>query len=507
MSSEDNKRIAKNTIHLYIRTLISMIVSLYTSRVILDVLGIEDFGILNVVGSVIVLMSFLNGSMSVATQRFLTYELGVGTKGQFGKVFSMAVYIHIAIAVAVVLLAETVGLWFVNTMLVIPENRMFAANCVYQASILSAALGIIQTPFNASIVSYERMYIYAWIGLGETFTKLGLVLLLLYYGGDRLIMWAFATFAVRLIVSAYYRFYCRRYLDGCRTRRVWDRQLFRKMFGFTGWNMFGTAAWAMKDQGASVLLNVFGGPVANAARGVAGQVNGAVRGLVGGFQTAVNPQLTKSYASGHSESTFRLLCRSSKISFYLMLLLALPLCVEVDFVLSLWLVEVPQYAGTFTLLVLLESLFDTLSGPMITALLATGNIKWYQIVVGCILLLNIPFAYLWLRLGGPIVAPFIVSIFFMVVGNLSRLFFCRNMLGLSLKMYFNDVIVPVLLIFFLGALSVSAVSFVMSDGWPRMVVTVSVSLIVVGSLSYFIGLKKEERQAINSMIFSKHKAA
>lgn len=502
MSYEDKRLIAKNTIYLYVRTFISMIVSLYTSRVILEALGVIDFGILNVVGGVIAMMAFLNGSMSAATQRFLTYELGRGLDGHFNKVFSMSIYIHTAIALVVVVLAETVGLWFVNTQLVIPADRMFAANCVYQATIMSAALGIYQTPYNASIISHERMYIYAWIGLGETFVRLGLVILLLHYGGDRLAVWSFAMFAVQFLISAFYRYYCRTYLSGCKARRVWDKALFRKMLGFTGWNMFGTVAWVLKDQGASILLNIFGGPVANAARGVAGQVTGAVRGLIGGFQSAVNPQLTKTYASGHNESTCRLLCQSSKMSFFLMMVIALPLCAEINFVLGLWLVDVPQYAGIFSVLVILDSLFDTLAGPMITALLATGNIKWYQIVVGSLLLLNIPCAYIWLRLGGPIETPLIVSIIFMIAGNAARLIFCRNMIGLSLREYAKDVICPIIAICTIGAVTVMAVNHLMPEGWERLLVNVTASLAVTLPLVYDFGLKRDERLALNNIIKS-----
>lgn len=499
MSYEDKRLIAKNTFYLYSRTFISMIVSLYTSRVILEALGVVDFGILNVVGGVIAMMTFLNGSMSVATQRFLTFELGRGEDGHFSKVFSMSIYIHTAIALVVVVLAETVGLWFVNTQLVIPADRMFAANCVYQATIMSAALGIYQTPYNASIISHERMYIYAWIGLGETFVRLGLVILLLHYGGDRLAVWSFAMFAVQFLISAFYRYYCRTYLSGCKARRAWDKALFRKMLGFTGWNMFGTVAWALKDQGASILLNIFGGPVANAARGVAGQVSGAVRGLIGGFQTAINPQLTKTYAAGRNDSTCRLLYQTSKMSFFLMMVVSLPLCAEINFVLNLWLVDVPQYAGIFSVLVIIDSLLDTLAGPMITALLATGNIKWYQIVVGSLLLLNIPCAYIWLRIGGPIETPLIVSIIFMIAGNAARLIFCRNMIGLSLREYTKDVVIPILSIFSIGVITVIAINRLFAEGWLRLFLNIAATMVVTIPLIYAYGLKRNERQAINAM--------
>lgn len=504
MPSADNRRIARNTLYMYARTFISMCVSLYTSRVVLEALGVVDFGIYNVVGGVTAMLAFLNGSMSVATQRYLTYELGRGEEGDYSKVFSLSVNIHLVLALIVVVLAETVGLWFVNNRLVIPGDRMTAANWVYQAAVLSSALGIIQTPYNASVISHERMHVYAWTGLAETFVRLGVVMLLVRYGGDRLAMWAFSIFSIQLAVSMYYRYYCIRHLPACRYRLgSCDRLLFREMLSFTGWNMFGTAAWVFKDQGASVLLNMFGGPVANAARGVAGQVSGAVRGLVGGFQAAVNPQLTKTFASGDSGRTCRLLCQSSKMSFFLMLVIALPLCAEIDFVLGLWLVDVPRHAGVFSVLVILESLFDTLAGPMITALLATGAIKWYQIVVGCLLLLNIPCAYIWMRAGGPIETPMVVSIIFMLAGNLARLCFCRSMIGLPMSVYARDVIMPVVLVFAAGVLAVTVVCSVMADGWPRLIANIAVSLAVTGAMVYGFGLKRNERVAIRDIVTDK----
>ena len=377
MTGTDNRRIAKNTIYLYFRTFVSMIVSLYTSRKVLEALGVEDFGILSVVGGIIALMAFINGSMSVATQRFLTYELGRENGGDFNRVFNISIKVHLIIGAMVLLAAETIGLWFINTDLNIPEARMGAANWIYQASVLSAILGIIQTPYNASIVSHEHMHVYAYVGLGETFAKLAIVLCLLIYPYDRLAIWGFAFFALQLTISLIYRWYCIRMFDNCKFRlKAWDGKLFKSMLGFTGWNMFGTVAWTVKDQGASILLNIFGGPVFNAARGVSGQVTGAMRSLIGGFQTAVNPQITKNYASGDKEGTCRLLCKSSKISYFLMLIVSVPVLAEIDYILGVWLVEVPVMAGLFTRLVILESLFDTLAGPMITSLMATGRIKW-----------------------------------------------------------------------------------------------------------------------------------
>lgn len=503
MAEIDKRLIARNTLYLYLRTFISMIVSLFTSRLILEALGVTDFGILNVVGGVIVMMSFLNGSMSVATQRFLSYELGLGRGGQFSKVFSMAVYIHHILALLILIFGETVGLWFVNNYLVIPVDRMFAANCVYQTSIFVCLLGIIQTPYNAAIVAHEKMHVYAWFGLGETFLKLACVIILLRLDANRLVIWAAMLFGIQFTSAVILRIYCVYSIHGCKVgRRGWNAEIFHQMLGFTGWNMFGTIAWSFKDQGANILLNIFGGPAVNAARGVSGQVCGAVRNLISGFQSAVNPQLTKSYASGHNGDTCRLLCQSSKISFFLMLVISLPVMSQISFLLGIWLVEVPPYAAVFTCLVIVESLFDTLAGPMITALLATGRIKWYQIIVGSVLLLNIPISYLWLKSGGPIQTPLIVSIIMMLVGNATRLIFCRSMLGLSLRKYCRDVAFPVLVAFVIGGLAMVLVNTLMDEGWGRLFVSVATSLLVVGTFTYTLGLKVGERNAVRSMVIS-----
>lgn len=504
MTATDSRRIARNTVYLYIRTFVSMVVSLYTSRKILEALGVEDFGILNVVGGIIALMAFINGSMSVATQRYLTYELGREGGGNFNRVFNMSVKVHLFIAGIVLIAAETVGLWFVNTHLNIPEARMGAANWIYQATVLSSILTIVQTPYNASIVSHEHMHIYAFVGLGETFAKLAIVLALIIYPYDRLAVWGFAFFALQLTVSIIYRWYCIHRFDNCRLHRhIWDPKLFRSMLGFTGWNMFGTVAWTVKDQGASILLNIFGGPVFNAARGVSVQVTGAIRNLISGFQTAVNPQITKNYASGDNEATCSLLCKSSKISYFLMLILSLPLLAETDTILGLWLVEVPPMAVMFTRLVIIESLLDTLAGPMITALMATGRIKWYQITVGSILLFNIPIAYLLLRAGFHIATPLVVSIAFMILGNASRIIFCRNMLGLSLRRYVRTVIGPIVLVSLLSAIPVIFVIMNMEQGFLRLAVSIAVGFVSVSLICYTVGLTGSERRFIINAVLPK----
>lgn len=505
MSVEANKRVVKNTIFLYIRTFVSMLISLYTSRKILEALGVSDFGIYNVVGGVITMLTFLNGSMSVATQRFLTVELGKKERGNYNRIFNMTVLIHIGLAALVLIAAETAGLWFVNTYLNIPVERMTAANWVYQASVFSTILGILQTPYHASIVSHEHMHIYAYVGLGESFGKLFLVFLLIVYPYDRLVFWGFIMFFFQFLMAIIYRVYCIRQFPECKLRLKWDSSVFSSMLKFTGWNMFGTVSWLLKDQGVNILMNMFGGPVANAARGVSCQISGAVQGLTGGFQSAVNPQLTKGYVANDSEATCRLLCESSKISYFLLFIIALPVILEADFILNLWLVEVPPMASLFTRIIIIESLLSALGGPMITSLMATGNIKWYQIVVGSSLLLIVPVAYVFLKLGFPIETALVVSALFILLGDFLRVIFCKKQLGLSLRLFGFKVILPIIIVTVLSLVLPLFIHYKMSEGWCRLIVSTVVSCVIVAVLIYTIGLTATERNFIVSGVVSKFK--
>lgn len=505
MSLDDNKRITKNTIFLYFRTFLSLIISLYTSRKILEALGVEDFGILNVVAGVIAMLTFISGSMSVATQRFLTVELGKKDYSGYNKMFNMSVLIHLILAILILIGAETIGLWFVNTHLNIPSERMYAANWIYQATILSTILGVIQTPYHASIISHEHMHIYAYVGLGEVTAKLLVVMALLIYPYDRLVIWGFAFFLLQLCVATVYCGYCSKKFDECRLKFVWDKNIFKAMMGFTGWNMFGTIAWILKDQGANIVMNMFGGPVVNAARGVSYQVSGAIQNLTSGFQNAVNPQLTKRYASDERHSACNLLFQSSKISYFLLFVVALPVFLESSFILKIWLVNVPPMTALFSRIILIEALMCTLSSPMITMLMATGNIKWYQIVVGSVLLLNIPVAYLLLKLGFHIVTPLIVSIIFFMIGHMLRTYFCKKQLNLSIRSYTQNTLLPIITVTLLSVILPFAVHSIMSEGWSRLFVVTLVSTTATLSAVCWVGLTQNERTFMAEFLFPKIK--
>lgn len=503
MNADDNRRIARNTLYLYIRTFITMMLGLYTSRKILELLGVTDFGIFNIVGGITVMLTFLNGSIGTAIQRYLTFELGRKDYDAYNRVFNTSLIIQAGLGLLLIVLAETVGLWFVNTQLVIPADRMTAANVVYQVTVLCTIMSLISGPFAATITAHERMHIVAYVGMGEATLKLVLVLLLGVVPWDRLLTWSGMFFTISFCVMVFQIAYCRYHFPHCRVTLRRDRSIVRSMLSFSGWNLFGTIAWLLKDQGANVVLNLFGGPAVNAARGVSYQVKSAILGLTNGFQNAVNPQLVKNYAADDITATHRLLCVSSRISYFLLLLPAIPVCFECSYLLGLWLVEVPDMTVVFTVLVVIETLCEVFSGPMINTLMATGRIKWYQIIVGSTLLINVPVSYLLLQLGFPIYAPFIVGILFIVLCNLQRLLFCKHQTGLSLRGYFSAVITRCMLVTAIAAVLPLVISLTMPDGFVRLMVMIAVSMISTTATIWILGLQPGERQFVKQRLLSR----
>jgi len=496
--SANTKRIAKNTLMLYVRMLFSMVVSLYTSRVILATLGVEDYGISNVVGGVVTMFAFLNASMASSTQRFLTFELGRGDIEQLKKVFSIALLIHFLIAVIVLVLSETLGLWFLRTKLVIPEHRMFAANWVYQFSVISCCISIIQVPYNASVTAHERFGVFALIGIIEVIVKLAVVYLLTILPFDKLIWCSLLFLIVSYIIRIIYRVYCVVHFEECRFRLLKDKVLFRSMFSFAGWNVFGSLAWILKDQGVNVILNLFFGPIVNAARGVAVQVNGAVSGFVSNINTAFNPQITKNFAQGEVSEMEVLAYRASRFSFLMLLLIALPIILNIDFILDVWLKDVPERSSLFVVLILVDSLVGSLLGsPFITSLMATGNIRNYQIIVGSIILLIIPVSYITLKLGGRPEDVFYITIFFSFISGIVRYGFCVKQIGYSVKLFVSSVVLPVVMVllvsipipFFMSMLSYSS-------RFVRFICVCSATVFITLIAVILIGLNKSERASL-----------
>ncbi|EKN06848.1 MATE family efflux transporter [Parabacteroides johnsonii] len=501
-TSDNNTRIAKNTIFLYFRMVLLMAVSLYTSRVVLSTLGIDDFGIYNVVGGFIGMFAFLNGAMSGCTQRFITIALGKGDEYNLKKVFSTCVITHGMIALLVFLLAETVGLWFVWEKLVIPENRMTAAMVVYQCSIISTIVVIMSFPYNADIIAHEKMSAFAYISIFEAFANLGIVYLLHIGNVDKLALYAILLLIVKGAIILVYRFYCKRHFLEATFHWLFDKKLLKEILSFTGWNLWGGLAGTLMGQGLNILLNMFFGPAVNAARGIAVQVQSAVQMFATNFQTALNPQLMKSYAAGDLVSMHMLLFRSAKFTFMLLLCLILPIMLAIDPILNLWLKDVPAYTNIFVCLMLCISMIDAVSNPFMTASAATGRVRVYQSVVGGILLIIVPIAYVALKMGGEPYIVFVVHLCVGIIAFVVRLLIVRKLVQFRVSGYINNVILPCLYVGIPSIVISLVIRQMFSNDTYIVFITAILSLFFVIVFSFCFGLKSNERKFIISKIAS-----
>ena len=495
MPSENTRRIAKNTVMLYIRMLLIMAVTLYTSRVVLNVLGVEDFGIYNVVGGIVVMFSFLNGAMATSTQRFLSFSLGKNDQEQVARVFSMSMTTHISIALIVLLLAETFGLWIFYRYLNIPPERMGAAQWVYQLSVLTFCISIIRVPYNAGIIAYERMSFYAYISIVEVCLKLGMVILLQYLGSDKLILYALLMALTTGIVTFIYKLYCCKTFSVCRYHYFWDKHLYKELISFSGWSLFGSAANVGVQQGINILLNVFFGVVTNAALGIANQVSSAVSQLVGNFQTAFNPALVKSYASGDYSYFVRLIFQTSRFSYFLLFIIALPLYLCMPFVLKVWLDIVPEYTVVFCRWMLVFVLIDAVSAPLWISVQAIGKIRSYQLLMSALIFLNIPLSWLLLRLGKDAEWVMQVRVGINLLTFICRIIYLQKRKVISSYLYLREVISPVVLF---SVLSVPLPLWIGCNysGLKGFLLLSGVSVILSGVAIWFLGLRKSERDFI-----------
>ena len=390
---ENRKRVIKNTLLLYIRMFLMVAIGLFTSRVVLSTLGVSDYGIYNVVGGIVTMLSFLNTGMVASSQRFLSYELGRSDLKRLKQVFCTSFTIHIVIALIIGLFAETIGLWFVNTHLNIDSDRMFAANCVYQASILTFMLSVISVPYNSGIVAHERMSAFAYVSILESLLKLLIVYLLWASPWDKLIVYGALVVAVSALICWIYAFYCRKNFEECSYTFSFDKQLFKEMSSFAGWSVIGNMGYSMRDQMSNIILNLFYGTTLNAARGIAMQVSGVINTFSNNFTMAINPQITKQYASGNLQESQQLVYAAARYSFYLLMLISVPVMLNVDYIMKLWLDIVPEYTGIFVKLTLLSALLYTVTQSVTVALQATGRIKAFQIGICLLMLSEIPMAY------------------------------------------------------------------------------------------------------------------
>lgn len=500
--SSNKKRIIRNTLLLYVRMFLLMLITLYTSRVVLGILGVEDFGIYNVVGGVVAMFSVISGSLSAAISRFITYELGKGDKDKLIKIFSSSVTIQLGLGLIIFILAEAVGVWFLNNKMTIPASRIYAANWVFQLSILTFIINLISVPYNAAIIAHEKMSAFAYISILEVMAKLIIVYMLLWSPFDKLIFYAILMASVALIIRFVYGYYCRRHFEECTYHFIFDKELLKKMFGFAGWNFIGAASAVLRDQGGNIVINLFCGPAVNAARGIAYQVNSAISGFVSNFMMALNPQITKSYATGNKEYMMTLIYQGARLSFYILLILSLPVIINAHYILTLWLKIVPDHTTLFVQLVLIFAMSESISNPLITSMLATGIIRNYQIVVGGLQMMNLPISYILLRYGCIPETVLIVAICISQCCLVSRLYMLRGMIGLSIREYINKVYFNVLAVTILSAIIPCILSYYLGETFINFIIICIVSVICTFTIIYLVGCDRNERQFVLSKIIA-----
>ncbi len=496
-TSENNKRIAKNAIALYIRSFVTMLIGLYTSRVIIQALGVEDYGIYNVVGGFVSLFSIISSSLSGSVSRFLTFELGRGDIEKLKRIFSTSIFVLMGLSVLVVIATETFGLWYLYNKMVIPSDRMEAAFWVFHISVFTFVLALINAPYQASVISHERMDIYAYISIFDAICKLLICYLVMTAPIDKLVYYALLLCLIGIFNRCFYAWYCKRHFEESHFKMLFDKTLFKEMFSFAGWNFFGSSASILRHQGASLLLNAFGGPVVNAANGIATTITGVVSGFVNNFTQAFTPQITKRYAAGEYKSLMDLLIYGSKFSYYLLFLFSLPIILNAHFIFKLWLGVVPEYTVSFSRWIFVFLLAESVSRPIITAKSATGRIRNYQIIVGGILLLMLPISYVCLKLGASVVAVAISNAFTAILAIFARMYMLRGDFPCwSSRLYFNKVILNAFAVSIIASIIPLFLYLFQHEGWERFLSTSILSIICTVVSILYVGCTKKERHFI-----------
>lgn len=500
--SSNNKRIAKNTVMLYIRMLLMTVITLYTSRVVLHALGFEDLGIYNVVGGVISMLGFISGSLSGATSRFITYEIGKGDNYQIEKVFRCSITIYYIFGIVVLLLAETIGIWFIKTQLVIPETRMNATMWVYQCSVITFTISIISIPYDSLLIAYEKMSAFAYISIYEAVAKLGVALLITFISGDKLIIYAILVLVIQISRRLIYVWYSKKHFNVANPKWLWEGNLSKDLLAYAGWTMNGNLAVIGYTQGISILLNIFFGPVINAARALAIQIQSAVNQFLSSFTTAIQPQIIKTYAQEELSNMHSLVLKGTKFSFFLTLLMVVPLCVNTEYILSLWLNDYPEYTISFTRLILLSSLSTSLSRVTIQSLHATGQIKRFQIIEGSLLLTIIPIAYICLRWFK--ITPngvFIIYLLIEFFTQFARVYIVYPLIKLPIKKYFTDILYPIskTLILIIPT-SIFLYKKLHSTTFGSLTLNVTICLILTIISIFILGISSSEREFLKLKI-------
>lgn len=504
-SESENKRLAKNSLVLYIRMLVTMVIQLYTSRLVLQALGVEDYGIYNVVGGVVLLLNSINASLSNANARFIAVEIGRGNPDSMKRLFSCIMSIHYLFALLILIIAETLGLWFVMNKLVIPETRMTAAFWVYQSAVLSSIITIISSPYNGLIIAHEKMTAFAVISIFDSVAKLLIALSLFVSPFDRLIVYAILIVLIQLVERIIYAVYCKKKFQESKYKFIWDKGISKDVLSFAGWTLTGNVAVMGITQGLNILLNIFFGAVVNAARGIAVQVQGACRMFVSGFQTALNPQIIKTFSQNDFDRMHMLVNMSSRFSYYLTLLIALPICLNTQYILSLWLVKVPEYTAGFVQIMMAVSLISTLQNPTMTALHATGDIKTVQIVESLLLISVIPIAYIFLKWAH--ISPIMVFVIYLIIEfitQLVRVYMIYPKVYIRRRLYISKIILPITIVTILSAgACMSLNTFFKVANFPELI-AISIAYIIITIIAIIVfGISRKERVYLINYVRSK----
>jgi len=501
--SASTSRIARNTVLLYFRMLLLMLIGLFTSRVVLKTLGVDDYGTYNVVGGLVTMFTIVTTSISQAISRYITVELGKGNKETLSKVFSTSVLIQIALCIVVVLLVETVGLWFLNGRMNIPDGRLGAAHWVLQCSAGILMASLMSVPFNATIIAHEKMDAFAFISILEAVLKLSVALALFFSPVDKLKLYAVLMLVVSIIVRGTYASYCHRHFEETRTKLSFDKSLVKEMSKFAGWNFFGSSAFLLNTQGMNILNNLFFGVGVNAARGVATQVENIVKQFASNFMTAVNPQITKSYATGNTSYTFELVCKASKFTFIILLLFAVPFTFEAEKILSIWLVNVPDYSADFVRLTIFGVMADMTGNSLLTMTLATGNIKRYYILTSIIAFLGLPLAWLMLHLGYSPISSYVVFIVIYLCVLCVKLYVASTRIDFPVGMFLKDVLVKIAIVTVPAFILAWIPYHFMAQTFLRLCVVTAVSTATIGAMSYLFALTEGEKEFVRKTILRK----
>lgn len=505
--SSNSKRIAKNTFLLYVRMAFLMLINLYTSRVVLSALGIDDFGIYSVVGGIVTMFTFVSASLAAAISRFLTFELGRNDLEKLKLTFSSSVIIMFLFSFFVVVISETVGLWFLNEKMNIPGERLIAANWVFQFSILTFCVNLISVPYNATIIAHEKMSAFAYISIIEAMGKLLVAYLIIKAPIDRLAFFSLLISIIAVLLRFVYGIYCHRYFEESRFLLKFDSSIVKEMFGFAGWNLIGAGSYVLMNQGVDVLVNLFFGVTYNAARGVATSVNHAALQLVNNFSTAIRPQIIKSYANSNHIYLESLVLAGAKYSYFLVLYISFPFLLESDYILSLWLVEVPEYASVFTKLTIVIIMISVLSETLKTTVMATGKVKIYEICAGGIGMLIFPFVYIAFKLGFPAYIAYVIHSMVFVLQLIYRLYYASRNINISCKSYMSNVILKIIPVTILSIIIPLSILFLFKESTIRFLSVLLVSMVCITLSIYMVGLSGKEKvfvvERLRSLILKK----